>query len=150
MPVILITGASSGIGAALARHYAAPGTTLVLNARGPERLEAVAEACRGKGATVETRALDVRDRDDVRAWIGEVDARIGLDLVIANAGVNGGHPQGGLETEETAFLVLDVNLMGALNVALPAVARMAERAPRADRADLLARGLRAAPRRPGL
>ena len=51
MPVILITGASSGIGAALARHYAAPGTTLVLNARGPERLEAVAEACRGKGAT---------------------------------------------------------------------------------------------------
>ncbi|UHC14663.1 SDR family NAD(P)-dependent oxidoreductase [Methylobacterium currus] len=127
MPVILITGASSGIGAALAQHYAAPGTTLILNARGAERLEAVSEACRCKGATVETRALDVRDREGVRAWIDDVAGRHGLDLVIANAGVNGGHPDGGLETEETAFLVLDVNLMGALNVALPAVAWMAAR-----------------------
>ncbi len=150
MPVILITGASSGIGAALAQHYAAPGTTLVLNARGPERLEAVADLCRRKGAAVETRPLDVRDRDGVRAWIGDVAGRLGLDLVIANAGVNGGHPEGGLETEETAFLVLDVNLMGALNVALPAVALMAGAGQRPDRADLLARGLCAAPRRAGL
>ncbi|GJD53304.1 3-phenylpropionate-dihydrodiol/cinnamic acid-dihydrodiol dehydrogenase [Methylobacterium crusticola] len=127
MPVILITGASSGIGAALAQHYAGPGTTLALNARGAERLEAVAAACRAKGAEVETRVLDVRDREGVRAWIDDLAERRGLDLAVANAGVNGGHPDGGVETEATAFLVLDINLMGALNVALPCVARMAAR-----------------------
>ncbi|ACL56931.1 SDR family NAD(P)-dependent oxidoreductase [Methylobacterium nodulans] len=124
MPVILITGASSGIGAALAQHYAAPGTTLVLNARGADRLEAVAETCRQAGAEVETRALDVRDRGAVRAWIGDVATRRGLDLAIANAGVNGGHPEGSVETEDTAFTVVEVNLFGALNVALPAITRM--------------------------
>ncbi|MFE1598142.1 SDR family NAD(P)-dependent oxidoreductase [Methylobacterium sp. ID0610] len=124
MPVILITGASSGIGAALAQHYAAPGTLLALNARGADRLEAVAAACRQAGAEVEARSLDVRDRPAMAAWIDDLAARSGLDLVIANAGVNGGHPQGGVETAETAHLVLDVNLMGALNVALPSLARM--------------------------
>ncbi|KQP56258.1 SDR family NAD(P)-dependent oxidoreductase [Methylobacterium sp. Leaf108] len=127
MPVILITGASSGIGAALALHYAAAGTTLVLNARGLARLEGVAEACLAKGATVLTESLDVRDRAAVGAWLARIDAAHGLDLVIANAGINGGDPSGGVETEAAAFETVDVNLNGALNVALPGVTLMLAR-----------------------
>ncbi|KAB1068262.1 SDR family NAD(P)-dependent oxidoreductase [Methylobacterium planeticum] len=127
MPVILITGASSGIGAALARHYAAPSVTLVLNARDPVRLEAVADACRAKGAEVEIERLDVRDRAGMRDFLRAADARHPLDLVIVNAAINGGHPTGGIETEETAFETVDINLNGALNVALPALTLMLAR-----------------------
>ncbi|AWN42256.1 SDR family NAD(P)-dependent oxidoreductase [Methylobacterium durans] len=127
MSVILITGASSGIGAALARHYAAPGHHLILNARGADRLEAVARACRDRGATVDVAALDVRDREAVGRWLRDSDALHPLDLVIVNAGVNGGHPTGGIETEETAFETVDINLNGALNVAMPCVTLMLAR-----------------------
>ncbi|MCC0805045.1 SDR family NAD(P)-dependent oxidoreductase [Methylobacterium sp. W2] len=127
MPVILITGASSGIGAALARHYAAPGTHLVLNARGIDRLDAVALECRARGASVATRSLDVRDRPAVAEWLRETHAASPLDLVIVNAGINGGHPGGEIETEAMAFETVDVNLNGALNVALPCVTLMLAR-----------------------
>lgn len=127
MPCILITGASSGIGAALARHYAGPGATLVLVARDPARLEAVAAACRETGAAVETERLDVRDRAGVRAFLEAADARHPFDLVIVNAAINGGHPTGGIETEEMAFETADINLGGALNVMLPMVRLMLAR-----------------------
>ncbi|MEE9209918.1 MAG: SDR family NAD(P)-dependent oxidoreductase, partial [Kiloniellales bacterium] len=85
---ILITGASSGIGAALARVYAAPGVALALTGRDRGRLTGVAEACRAAGATPRAQALDVLDGDALAAWIAEVDAAAPLDLVIANAGVS--------------------------------------------------------------
>ncbi|WP_375464489.1 SDR family NAD(P)-dependent oxidoreductase [uncultured Methylobacterium sp.] len=127
MPCILITGASSGIGAALARLYAAPDTHLVLHARDALRLDAVAQACRVRGATVETERLDVRDRDAMRACLQAADARRPLDLVVVNAAINGGHPSGDLETEETAFETVAINLDGALNVALPCLTLMLAR-----------------------
>ncbi|NEU14787.1 SDR family NAD(P)-dependent oxidoreductase [Methylobacterium sp. BTF04] len=127
MPVILITGASSGIGAALARHYAAPATILILHGRDADRLDAVAETCRAKGAHVETARLDVRDRDGVATWLHAMDSAHALDLVIVNAAINGGDPGGDVETEAMAFETVAVNLNGALNVALPCVTLMRAR-----------------------
>ncbi len=65
---ILITGASSGIGAAMARHYAAPQVRLVLVARNVQRLEAVAAECRAKGAEAEVTVGDTRDRAAIRTF----------------------------------------------------------------------------------
>ena len=59
---IVITGASSGIGEALALDYAAPGAALALSGRDGERLGSVADACRAKGATVDVGQIDVVDR----------------------------------------------------------------------------------------
>ncbi|MCJ2044392.1 SDR family NAD(P)-dependent oxidoreductase [Methylobacterium sp. J-078] len=127
MSVTLITGASSGIGAALARHYAQPGATLILHGRDAPRLEAVAQACRDRGAHVETERLDVRDRPAIAAWLRDLDAQRPIDLVIVNAAINGGDPGGDVETEAMAFETVDVNLVGALNVALPCATLMRAR-----------------------
>ena len=127
MPRILITGASSGIGAALARHYAQADTSLILVGRNPERLEAVARDCRAKGAAVEAARLDTRDRDAAVTLVRSADAAQPLDLVIANAAVNGGNQKGEVETEETAFETADINYTGSLNIVLPALTLMLRR-----------------------
>lgn len=123
---IVITGASSGIGAALARLYAAPGTGLALTGRDPGRLEAVAEACRAAGASVVTGVLDVRDRAAMAGWLEAVDARMPVDLVIANAGVSAGTGRGG-ETEAQARFIFAVNLEGVLNTIHPLIPRLCAR-----------------------
>lgn len=123
---ILITGASSGIGAALARAYAAPGVTLFLGGRDRERLEAVAGACRDAGASVQARTVDVTDREAMRAWLGGADAESPLDLVIANAGTSAGSGGAG-EGEEQARRIFAVNVDGAMNTVLPILPALAGR-----------------------
>ena len=86
---VLITGASSGIGAALAREYAAPGVRLALFGRDEGRARAVAEDCRAKGALVACILVDVTDPEAMADAVGLVDDAHPLDLVIANAGVSG-------------------------------------------------------------
>jgi len=123
---ILITGASSGIGAALARAYAAPGVTLALGGRDALRIAAVADACRERGAAVTTATLDVLDRAALRDWIEGVDAATPLDLVIANAGISAGTGDGG-ESEAQLRRIMAVNVDGTINTVMPALDRMRPR-----------------------
>ncbi len=123
---VLITGASSGIGEALAREYARPGLFLALSGRDQGRLKDVAEACRGFGAEVEAKTVDVTDRDATRRWIGKIEAGHSLDLVIANAGISSGTGGRG-ENETQARDIFSVNLAGVLNTVWPALNPMRER-----------------------
>ncbi len=123
---ILITGASSGIGAALALAYAGPGAVLALGGRDGERLAAVAAECRALGARVQAETIDVTDRQALAAWIGRADDMAPLALVIANAGISGGTGEGD-ESEAQARRILAVNVDGVLNTVHPALERMRPR-----------------------
>lgn len=117
---ILITGASSGLGAGLARHYAREGTHLFLCGRDEERLNTVAQECRTAGATVETAVVNVDDAVAMRGWITTCDQTRPLDLVIANAGISAGTGHGG-ETEEQCRAIFATNQNGVLNTVWPAI-----------------------------
>jgi short-subunit dehydrogenase len=123
---ILLTGASSGIGEALALYYAAPGVFLALGGRDPVRLKDVEERCRQRGAIVESRVVDVRDRSAMKDWIDDCDLRRPLDLVIANAGISGGTGGGG-EDEDQVRAIFDININGLLNTVFPALSLMQAR-----------------------
>lgn len=83
---VLITGASSGIGRALAHEYAVLGSSLFLIARGEEALEKVRAECQMLGAQAEAIAADVTDAENMARHIARIEKRVPLDLVIANAG----------------------------------------------------------------
>lgn len=123
---ILITGASGGIGRALAVAYAAPGIRLHVSGRDHARLAAVAAQCRLAGAAVDDRVIDVRDAAAMEAWIA---ASGPLDLVIANAGIGAGSNDGRPEPAAQVRALFDVNLSGALNTVLPAMAAMMAQTP---------------------
>jgi NAD(P)-dependent dehydrogenase (short-subunit alcohol dehydrogenase family) len=126
---VLLTGASSGIGRALAEAYAAPDVTLHLSARNAERLEAVATACRARGAIVHTQVIDVRDAAAMAGWVA---ASGPLDLVVANAGIAPGNSPREAETEPETRAVFATNLEGVLNTVLPAINLLAAQPPGAD------------------
>lgn len=90
---IVITGASSGLGEAMALHYARRDNILILIARREERLEDVADRCRAKGAEVETIVADVNDFERM-GHIGRQLAQTHIDRIILNAGVSVGHSGG--------------------------------------------------------
>lgn len=124
---IVITGASSGIGEALALDYAAPGIALALNGRDGARLEVVAEACRAKGARVDAAPLDVTDRDAVAAWLQRFDDAHPVDLLIANAGISIDKDNSSLDDFAVIRKTFDVNLGGVLNSVEPLLPRMMKR-----------------------
>jgi short-subunit dehydrogenase len=117
---ILITGASSGLGEALARAYARPGAFLALVGRNAERLAAVGEACRARGAIVAEGALDVTAAAELERWMIEIDRAQPLDLVIANAGISAGTGRGEESPEQTRRIVA-VNIDGVVNTVTPLV-----------------------------
>ena len=107
MKTILITGASSGIGASLARAYAADGVTLLLWGRDAARLDAVAAACRSQGAAVTTQAFDLRDAAGFAKLLAAVPV---LDIAIFNAGLGGTAPADvAAEAPEVVQAIAEVN-----------------------------------------
>jgi short-subunit dehydrogenase len=113
---VLITGASSGIGEALARVSAERGDRLFLCGRDRGRLEAVAAACRESGASVRADVIDVTDEDAVRSWMESCDAEAPLSRVFANAGVGTG-----VEDERNVRRTFATNVGGVVNTVLPAI-----------------------------
>lgn len=122
---ILITGATGGIGGALAPVYAAHGVTLILQGRREERLEALAAECRALGARVLLEALDVRDLDALRAMVRRVSEAERPDLVVVGAGLNTAVGSSGeAECWDDSRALLEVNVMAAMatvEAALPAM-----------------------------
>jgi NADP-dependent 3-hydroxy acid dehydrogenase YdfG len=113
--VILITGASSGIGEATARTLAASGHKVVLGARRTERLEKIVAEIRAAAGVAEFRALDVADRADVNAFVDFANAKFGrVDVIFNNAGVMPVSPMNALKVEEWDRII-DVNIKGVLN-----------------------------------
>jgi NADP-dependent 3-hydroxy acid dehydrogenase YdfG len=114
--VVLITGASSGIGAGIARELGRAGARLALGARRTERLDALAAEISGAfGAEVLTRRLDVTDRADVAAFTEAARARYGrVDVLINNAGIMPLSPMAALKVAEWDAMI-DVNIKGVLH-----------------------------------
>jgi NADP-dependent 3-hydroxy acid dehydrogenase YdfG len=113
--IILITGASSGIGAATARRLAADGHHVVLGARRVDRLKALADEIGAAGGRAEHRELDVTRPDSVRAFAEAAHERHGrIDVLINNAGVMPLSPLESLRVDEWDQMI-DVNLRGTLH-----------------------------------
>ncbi|MDB5735922.1 MAG: family NAD(P)-dependent oxidoreductase [Alphaproteobacteria bacterium] len=109
---ILITGASGGLGAALARAHAAPGAVLLLWGRDGVRLREIAAQCSAQGAVAHVTAFDIRDIAALTANLAAADVQTPIDLAIFNAGLGGTvaddalseNPQGAQATAEVNFV----------------------------------------------
>jgi NADP-dependent 3-hydroxy acid dehydrogenase YdfG len=127
--IVLVTGASSGIGTATALAFAAEGARLLLAARRADRLAKVAAAVAERGAeAVHTISLDVRDRKAVQKAIDALPAEwAAIDILVNNAGLSRGLEklyQGKIEDWEE---MIDTNVKGLLYVTRAVVPGMVER-----------------------
>lgn len=121
---MFITGASSGVGEALAVHYAAPGVTLGLLARRESALRLVAERCRSRGAEVLVYPADVTDAVAMaRAAASFRESVPAVDLVIANAGISRRDDEAGGD-QRVPREVMETNFFGALHALVPFIAGM--------------------------
>ncbi|MVW72547.1 MULTISPECIES: SDR family oxidoreductase [unclassified Bordetella] len=112
--IILLTGASSGIGAACTTYLASQGHQLVIGARRSDRLERLAAEIRAKGGRVDVHALDVTQRASVQAFADVALARYGhIDVIINNAGVMPLSPMSAIKVDEWDQMI-DVNIRGVL------------------------------------
>lgn len=127
--VILISGASSGIGEGIARELAAHGAKVLMGARRIARLDAIADALRGSGADIATMSLDVTDVGSVQAFVQRaIDLWGRVDVLVNNAGVMPLSPMSALRLEEWERMV-DVNIKGVLwgiAAVLPVMERQGE------------------------
>lgn len=126
---VVVTGASSGIGAALAHRYAATGARISLLGRNADRLQEVAARCSAAGAITASQIGDVTDATLMSQWLSACDSQTPVDLIIANAGLGGqlALTFAGGETPATAREILSANVIGVTNTILPLLPRFVER-----------------------
>lgn len=121
---VVVSGASSGLGLALARHYLESGATIAAFARRGELLQSLSNEFPGK---VYCYTLDVRDQDAVRLAAADFMARVGVpDIVIANAGVSIGTLTRYAEDNDVFRQVMEINVLGMVQTFQPFVAAMRE------------------------
>jgi short-subunit dehydrogenase len=122
-----LTGASSGIGAALAQRLAADGVEVAIAARRADALETLADEIRAKGGQARVYPLDVSDAEATMDTLRRADDELGgIDLVVANAGV-GKEKWAGKATWDDCHAILDVNVRGAVATLSALAPRMAKR-----------------------
>ena len=125
---VVITGASSGLGRALAAAYAGPGVALGLVGRDRDRLAATASVCAAAGAAVESAAIDVADGPALALWLAAFDRAHPVELLVANAGISAGpEPDSPGEAVAVTAQQIAVNLLGAVHTVAPLVPALCAR-----------------------
>jgi short-subunit dehydrogenase len=126
---IVITGGSSGLGAALAQLYAEDGQALTLIGRDPARLDAVVRLLRSRGAEATPVVCDVTDGVAMERELRRIDSQCAVDVVIANAGLGGANVLAGACGEPAALArqILAVNSIGVINTVAPLLDRFVAR-----------------------
>jgi len=125
---IVITGASRGLGAALAARFSAPGCDIGLIGRDAVALAEVAAICVAKGATTRVGVVDVRNGAAMATLLNAWDAVRPIDFAIANAGVTGGRQADGtMDGIDGARRLVETNLLGAMNLVEPLLPLMQAR-----------------------
>lgn len=123
---IIITGASSGLGAALAEQYSLLGHKLFLIARSKDRLEKIAKKCRNNGANVNVIILDITDYHESNKVIKSILKNNNIDIVIACAGVSAGTLEGP-ESIDQVRKIFSTNTDGVINTIIPVIPQMIKR-----------------------
>lgn len=125
---IVITGASSGIGKALAIHYARQKRNLILTGRNRARLNETADICEKKGANVVSHTIDVTNKAAMQEWLVMQDSQYPIDLVIANAGCSSTQIQMQHQNDhDVEAAMVNIHFQGMLNTIHPILPRMLER-----------------------
>jgi NADP-dependent 3-hydroxy acid dehydrogenase YdfG len=113
--VVVITGASSGLGESAAKHLSGLGATVVLGARRADRIENLAKELQSNGGRALAIQVDVTQRDQVKNLVDTAVAQFGrVDVIINNAGIMPLSPMDRLNVEEWDTMI-DVNIKGVLN-----------------------------------
>jgi NADP-dependent 3-hydroxy acid dehydrogenase YdfG len=113
--VVVITGASSGLGEAAAKHLSQLGATVVVGARRAERIEKLAEEIRGNGGKSLAIVADVTNRDQVKKLVDSAVKEFGrIDVILNNAGIMPLSPMERINVDEWDKMI-DVNIKGVLN-----------------------------------
>lgn len=126
--IVLITGATSGIGLACARKFAENGDKVILTGRNEQRLAEISKALREKGSEVLTLAFDVRDREKAKQYISELPAEWQkIDVLVNNAGLALGLEKEYEVAPEDWETMIDTNIKGLLTMTRLVVPGMVER-----------------------